>query len=186
MNRRLEAGGASRVAGPVDHDDVEVAGRAAAVEQLGDGAVERRADAGRVAGRDAGDLALRVEDAVLRLVDRRLRLTGSSWSRIWLNSTRLTMTTTVPATTIVIAPMRICSDERQVRTARDASRRDPAPHPPLAGCASAGDRAPRGRAAAARATDAPRSGDAGDIDVAGGQVRPGHSPIVTVHGGPAL
>jgi two-component system response regulator MtrA len=31
---------------------------------------------------------------------------------------------TVPATTIVIAPIRTCSDERQDRTARTASRRD--------------------------------------------------------------
>ena len=59
---------------------------------------------------------LRVDDAGLGLVDRRLPLDRSSWSRIWLNSTRLTMTTTVPATTIVIAPMRTCSDERQVCT----------------------------------------------------------------------
>ena len=34
------------------------------------------------------------------------------------------MTTTVPATTIVIAPMRTCSDERQACTARTATRRD--------------------------------------------------------------
>jgi hypothetical protein len=52
------------------------------------------------------------------------RLTDSSWSRIWLNSTRLTITTTVPATTIVIAPMRICSEERQVCSARTARRRE--------------------------------------------------------------
>ena len=70
------------------------------------------------------DLALRVEDA--RPAPGRsppARLTRSSWSRIWLNSTRLTMTTTVPATSMVIAPMRTCSDDRQACTARRASRR---------------------------------------------------------------
>src|SRR4051794_23342278 len=52
------------------------------------------------------------------------RLTRSSWSRIWLNSTRLTMITTVPATAIVMAPMRICSEDRQSCTARPTSRRE--------------------------------------------------------------
>jgi hypothetical protein len=51
------------------------------------------------------------------------RFTDSSWSRIWLNSTRLTITTTVPATTIVIAPIRTCSDDRQACNARPATRR---------------------------------------------------------------
>src|SRR3954454_14524319 len=49
--------------------------------------------------------------------------TDSSWSRIWLNSTMLTMITTVPATAIVIAPMRTCSEERHERATRAASRR---------------------------------------------------------------
>src|SRR3954467_12066088 len=53
-----------------------------------------------------------------------LRFTSSNWSRIWLNSTRLTMITTVPATTIVMAPMRTCSDERHAWIARTANRRE--------------------------------------------------------------
>src|SRR4051794_40671748 len=48
------------------------------------------------------------------------RFTDSNWSRIWLNSTRLTITTTVPATTMVIAPMRTCRDARQACTSRPA------------------------------------------------------------------
>src|SRR4051812_28094473 len=49
--------------------------------------------------------------------------TDSNWSRIWLNSTMLTMITTVPATAIVIAPMRTCSEERHERATRAESRR---------------------------------------------------------------
>src|SRR4051794_12915456 len=50
-------------------------------------------------------------------------LTLSSWSRIWLNSTMLTMITTVPATAIVIAPMRTWSEDRQAEIDRAVARR---------------------------------------------------------------
>jgi hypothetical protein len=67
-------GGPLDVAGAVDHDDVELAGLAPAGEQLLHRAVQGRAHARRVAGRDTGHLRLRVEHPALRLVDRRLPL----------------------------------------------------------------------------------------------------------------
>src|SRR3954451_11590609 len=51
------------------------------------------------------------------------RLAPSSWSLICRNSTRLTITTSTPATSMVIAPTRSCSEERHRCSARRASRR---------------------------------------------------------------
>jgi hypothetical protein len=77
-DRRVDVPAARRaalgLAGPVDHDDVEVAGRRTAGQQRLHRPVERRAHAGGVARGDAGHLALRVEDPALRLVDRGLAL----------------------------------------------------------------------------------------------------------------
>src|SRR3954451_22856690 len=50
------------------------------------------------------------------------RLAPSSWSLICRNSTRLTMTTTTPATSMVMAPTRSCSEDRQACAARRMSR----------------------------------------------------------------
>ena len=69
---RAADGGRLAGAGAVDHDDVEVTGRPAALEQLAHRALERGAHARRVAGGDAGHLALREEDTLLGLVDRGL------------------------------------------------------------------------------------------------------------------
>src|SRR4051812_7647209 len=46
----------------------------------------------------------------------------SSWSLICRNRTRLTITTITPATSMVIAPTRSCSDARQACTTRRARR----------------------------------------------------------------
>jgi hypothetical protein len=149
---------------------------------LGDRAVEGGADAGGVAGGDARDLALRVEDAVLDLVDRGLALDPQQ----------------------LVADLaeqdqadddhdRAGHDHRD-RADADLERRAPdvqeaggyPPQPPAAQPLGGADPPahpaahPRQLTAAGRT---PALGRRHDFDVAGGQVRPGHGSIVTLRAG---
>ena len=64
------------------------------------------------------DLGLRVADPGLGLVDRGLPLDRQQLVADLAEQHQADDDTTVPATTIVIAPMRTCSEERQACTAR--------------------------------------------------------------------